>query len=106
MSSTYTEIVNGWKNVIFPNKKVEYIAKARALICAECPLNVLGICSPLKKGKVVRDFVYKSKVRKEGDEYAGCGCPLEAKTRSLESKCPLGKFLEATPEEIEESKNK
>ena len=106
MSSTYTEIVNGWKNVIFPNKKVEYIAKARALICAECPLNVLGICSPLKKGKVVRDFVYKSKVRKEGDEYAGCGCPLEAKTRSLESKCPLGKFLEAAPEEIEESKNK
>lgn len=103
--SNYTEIVDGWKNYIFPNKKIEYIAKARALICAECPLNVLGICSPLKKGRVVKDFTYKGKVRKEGDEYQGCGCPLEAKTRSLESKCPLGKFLEATPEEIKESKN-
>jgi|LakMenEpi03Aug12_release.lakeMendotaPanAssembly.Ray.scaffolds.fasta_scaffold753671_2 hypothetical protein len=92
--SNYTEIVEGWGNYIFPNKKVEYIAKSRALICAECPLNVLGICSPLKKGKVVKDFTYKNKLRKEGDEYAGCGCPIATKTRSLTSKCPLGKFLE------------
>lgn len=90
--SSYTEIVEGWKNVIFPNKKVEYIAKARALICAECPLNVLGICSPLKKGKVVKDFIYKGKTRNEGDEYSGCGCPVGAKVRSMQSKCPLNKW--------------
>ena len=92
--SNYTEIIEGWNNYIFPNKKVEYIAKTRALICAECPLYSIGICNPLKKGKVVKDFTYENSIRKEGEEYSGCGCPIATKTRSLSSKCPLGKFLD------------
>ena len=35
-----SEIFNGWKNVVFPNKHVEQIAKARASICAGCEFNV------------------------------------------------------------------
>jgi len=97
--SNYTEIVDGWKNYVFPNKKVEYIAKARALICAECPLYSIGICNPLKKGKVVKDFIYKGKLRKEGEEYPGCSCPVASKARSLNSQCPLGRWLTEADEE-------
>lgn len=94
-SDNYKEIIEGWSNYIFPDKKVEYIAKSRALICAECPLYLAGmICNPAKEGKAVRDFEYKGELRKEGEMYKGCGCPIETKTRSLSSKCPLGKWLE------------
>ena len=62
-----SEIFNGWKNVVFPNEHVENIAKARASICAGCEYNIKNRC---KK----------------------CGCPLIAKTRSMESHCPLKKW--------------
>jgi hypothetical protein len=62
--SKMSEILNGWKNVVFPNKHTEQIAKARASICATCEHNV------------------KSRCKK-------CGCPLIAKTRSMHSHCPL-----------------
>tara|TARA_A100001201_G_C4075359_1_gene197170 strand:- start:388 stop:612 length:225 start_codon:yes stop_codon:yes gene_type:complete len=62
-----SEIFNGWKNVVFPNENVEKIAKARASICADCEYNV------------------KSRCKK-------CGCPLIAKTRSMQSHCPLKKW--------------
>ena len=62
-----SEIFNGWKNVVFPNENVEKIAKARASICADCEYNVISRC---KK----------------------CGCPLIAKTRSMQSHCPLKKW--------------
>ena len=35
-----SEILNGWKNVVFPNEHVEQIAKARASICSGCEFNV------------------------------------------------------------------
>jgi hypothetical protein len=62
-----SEIFNGWKNVVFPNEYVEKIAKARAEICGTCEFNVRSRC---KK----------------------CGCPLIAKTRSMQSHCPLKKW--------------
>ncbi len=62
-----SEIFNGWKNVVFPNEHVEQIAKARASICSTCEFNV------------------KNKCKK-------CGCPLIAKTRSMQSHCPLKKW--------------
>ena len=61
------EIFNGWKNVVFPNPQVEQIAKARAAICSKCEFNVRSRC---KK----------------------CGCPLIAKTRAMQSHCPLKKW--------------
>ena len=61
------EILSGWKNVVFPNENVEKIAEARAGICAGCEFNVNSRC---KK----------------------CGCPLIAKTRSMQSQCPIKKW--------------
>ena len=66
-ASKMSEILSGWKNVVFPNEHVEQIAKARAKICSTCEHNVNNRC---KK----------------------CGCPLIAKTRSMESHCPLKKW--------------
>jgi len=62
-----SEILEGWKNVVFANEHVEKIAEARAGICATCEFNVNSRC---KK----------------------CGCPLIAKTRSMQSHCPLKKW--------------
>lgn len=61
------EILTGWKNVIFKDKTVEEMATKRVIICSDCPYNKHSICSQ-------------------------CGCPLAAKTRSPESKCPEGKW--------------
>lgn len=63
-TSKVNEIFNGWKNVVFKNPQVEKIAKARAEICASCKFNIRSRCSK-------------------------CGCPLIAKTRSMQSHCPL-----------------
>mgnify|MGYP006268004933 CR=1 FL=1 len=96
--SNYTEIVEGWGNLIFPNKKVEYEAKMRAIICSECSLYNVGMCNFLKEDEAVRDFTYRGEERKKGQKYSGCGCPIATKTRSMSSKCPLGKWLEANEE--------
>ena len=62
-----SEILDGWKNVVFPNEHVEKIAEARANICAGCEFNI------------------KSRCKK-------CGCPLVAKTRAMQSHCPIKKW--------------
>jgi len=66
-ASKVSEIFNGWKNVVFQNEHVEKIAKARVSICGDCEFNVRSRCSK-------------------------CGCPLIAKTRSMQSHCPLKKW--------------
>ena len=62
------KIIEGWKNYIFPNEKVERIAKARALRCATCDFNILEMC--MKCG----------------------GCPIAMKTRSMDSKCEINRW--------------
>ena len=62
-----SEILDGWKNVVFPNEHVEQIAKARAGICSGWEFNVKSRCTK-------------------------CGCPLVAKTRSMQSHCPIKKW--------------
>ena len=69
--SKLTEILSGFKNLVWEDPKIEKIAIDRALICGECPSNVNNICSSAK---------------------GGCGCVLMAKIRSEYSKCPLGKW--------------
>ena len=61
------EIYQGWKNLVWKDPEIEKIAKERALICARCPFNVDNKCNK-------------------------CGCYLPAKTRSINSKCPDGKW--------------
>lgn len=66
--SQLSEIYNGWKNLTFPNKDVEEIAKKRIIICVDCDrLTNRNICS-------------------------ACGCFMPAKVRSEKSRCKLGKW--------------
>jgi hypothetical protein len=86
------EIYDGWKNDLFPSPEIEALAKERAEMCALCTLNINNTCSLNVSGPAVKDFEYKEEFRIKGRTYSGCGCPLSKKTRSPESKCPLGKW--------------
>lgn len=66
----FTEIKEGWKNLIFPTPEVEKIAFERLDICITC------INNPDKQNI---DLFTRCKK---------CGCVLEAKVRSLKSQCP------------------
>jgi hypothetical protein len=91
---SYREIVEGWYNHIFDTEAVKEEAQRRATICSTCPLNKANICSRTISGKVEKDFIYKGEERKAGDFYEGCGCPLSAKTKSPNSQCPLGLWVQ------------
>lgn len=80
--SKITEIVNGWKNVVFKDAEIEKLAKKRALICDECPSASTGKNFDLYKGEVVELKGYCTE----------CGCPFMAKLRSEETKCDLNKW--------------
>lgn len=68
------QIFEGWKNLIFEDPEVEKVALPRLEICAKCPIRTNGICDSTKSINGTK----------------GCGCPLKAKVRSLNSKCPRG----------------
>ena len=77
------QIYNGWKNLTlhelgFDNPEVERIAKARAIICAECEHfgNEKKDCSVIAN-KILNPPCCKI-----------CGCMITAKTRSKDTKCP------------------
>lgn len=86
------EVYQGWKNDAFPTPDVMLMAGPRAEICADCPLNVNNTCSTFKSGIAVKEFIYQEEIRYEGREYPGCGCPLSKKTKSPDSKCPIGRW--------------
>lgn len=69
------EIFDGWKNVIFPNKEIERLAKGRMLICNTCEHNS-------KFHSTIRPDIH----------CVACGCPLISKTKSPHSFCPKGKW--------------
>ena len=66
-----SQIYQGWKNLVFKTPEIEKEAKRRLNICGECSIRTEGKCD-------------KSK--------GGCGCPLAAKARSPQSKCPKDKW--------------
>lgn len=70
------EIINGWTNLLNKKKHVEEIASKRKEICSNCEHN----------SKFYKTLRF--------DEHCmECGCTLSAKVRSLESECPIGKWL-------------
>lgn len=76
--SKSSEIFEGWKNFVFPNKDVETIAKRRLEVCLKC--NYCKTITLNRRIPVVRRI-----------EYLGCSlcrCPIEKKVRSLKSSCP------------------
>ena len=86
----FREIVEGWKNDAFPTPEILAWAEPRAKICADCPLNINNTCSTQMTGIAVKDFTYQGEQRIKGKEYKGCGCPISKKSKSSESKCPIG----------------
>lgn len=68
--SQLSEIYEGWKNLAFPNPKVEEEAKRRIAIC------VVNECKKFKANK----------------SCAMCGCYMPAKVRSPKAKCALNKW--------------
>lgn len=64
------EILNGVKNTIVKNEEVEELAKKRLEICNNCNRN----------SKSIVPYCLE------------CGCVLKTKVRSVNSKCPIGKW--------------
>lgn len=75
---------------------IEDLSKQRLEHCNNCKLNKNNTCSSSLQAEAVQDFVYLSEQRFKGQIYKGCGCPLNPKTKSLHSCCPLGKWLPLT----------
>ena len=62
-----SSILNGWKNLVWENKKVERIAKERLKICMDCDQRRGVMCKQ-------------------------CGCPIAAKARSMKETCKMKKW--------------
>lgn len=77
-----SNIVNGWKNVVFENPQAEALAKERAKICDTCEYASDAKNFDMHKGKIVELKGYCK----------DCGCPFKAKLRSINEKCNLGKW--------------
>ena len=75
-----SNIVNGWKNLFFKDDKIELIAEQRAKICVNCKY--------AKQNKLLI-FVNDDIQEVQGYECTKCKCPLSAKLRSENEKCPL-----------------
>lgn len=86
------DIIDGHLKELF--NKEEDLSKERLLVCKTCPLyksdSILGaICnSKLYLNPDTNDI---SNYPRKG-YYNGCNCRLEAKSRLLNGKCPLGKW--------------
>lgn len=69
-------VINGWKNVIFKDPIVEELAKNRMVFCEGCIENKTIVkVAGVKHGRCAK-----------------CNCPLVAKVRSINEKCPIGKW--------------
>lgn len=83
------EIITGWANVVFTDEQIEELSKQRLSIC--------NACEHKDELKMIKADICNK-----------CGCPLIAKTRSPESKCPINKWDNIVPNSgsLETSKNK
>lgn len=61
------QIAAGWRYTLFPDWKIEQLARERALVCGTCEHSTGSKCSL-------------------------CGCPLQAKMRSPNAVCPDGRW--------------
>jgi|TARA_R110000851_G_scaffold2472_7_gene9817 hypothetical protein len=85
--SQIKQILEGWGNVIKDqfnavDPTTKKLSKTRMLECDPCPIRQGNTCSPTIYGYHI----------KTGDRTSGCGCNISAKTLSLSSSCPMGKW--------------
>ena len=80
----FKHIIEGWRNHLVPAKEmkepIEKVSEERLAICATCPWQS-------------DNFKAEGKTLLRPDLHCtNCGCTLIAKTKSLASKCPIGKW--------------
>lgn len=94
MKVNVKHILEGIANSIFVKEEVEKIANERHEICKTCPHN-----SSNSKEEFFEAGKYFSELRPD-EHCTKCACNLHAKTRSLHTDCPMGKWpAVATPQE-------
>jgi len=81
-----SKIANGWKNYLSGTTTEE--ERRRAAICKACPHAIMGTWE-----KLLPDFELKEV---QGLKCNICKCPLAAKIRSTNEKCPLNKWKAPT----------
>ncbi len=84
------DIVNGWKNYFTKELNSIEVGKERALICVACKdskgnkILKWGLHSAILPDVEIADI--------QGYYCSECGCPASVKVRSVNHKCPLGKW--------------
>ncbi len=91
------EIITGVKNHLLGelgvlDGKVKALAKSRLDICHTCDMRTEERCSSDKFGVNEKHQLYKGKFREKGKYFRGCGCNIILKSKSPDSRCPLGKW--------------
>jgi hypothetical protein len=79
-----TNIVEGFKHLIYNDPDVEFLATERAKICAKCPF--------AEKSGIYSVVIDNKTKNIQGMKCGKCGCNLSAKVRSVQDACPLGKW--------------
>lgn len=87
MANNVKNILNGWANLIKDifnelEPDIKKISEERLNICNSCDIRLGSICDPRKMGI----HIETAKLSR------GCGCNIAAKTMSMRSQCPLGKW--------------
>lgn len=75
-----SNIFNGWFNLLTDNKAVDKLAKSRAKICFKCDYK--------KDNQIIDKFIGDDIIEIKGTICGICKCPLSAKIRSINEKCP------------------
>lgn len=75
-------IKNGWKNYL--KSENNQLAKQRAKHCKKCPFAVVGMLERFLPDYSIEEI--------QGLKCNKCGCPLSAKLRSENEKCPIGNW--------------
>lgn len=74
------EVYDGWKNLLIPEEElkphIERVSAARMNICNTCEFNSYNVAKSIRFDR----------------HCTHCGCTSAAKTRSLISACPIGKW--------------
>tara|TARA_R110002020_G_scaffold24905_2_gene81268 strand:- start:521 stop:766 length:246 start_codon:yes stop_codon:yes gene_type:complete len=78
------KILEGWKKYFIPDPLTQEEAKVRASICYKCPDKKHGNILAYLKDETIKEI--------EGYYCGVCRCPLVAKTRSTQDKCPKGNW--------------
>ena len=78
-----SRIINGWKNYLSKDEEIETLAKVRVSSCIDCEF---------KKESKVFGWV-KDEIEEINSTVCSlCSCPVAMKVRSINEKCPKGKW--------------